>query len=48
MEPYFFMHAPDDTYAPANAYRFHQLLGERADVGELPPWPGSEEQLGLF
>jgi uncharacterized protein YecE (DUF72 family) len=38
--PYFFMHAPDDTFAPENAYRFHQLLAERVDVGELLPWPG--------
>ncbi|HEY1552714.1 MAG TPA: DUF72 domain-containing protein [Kofleriaceae bacterium] len=24
--PYFFMHAPDDTFAPANAYAFHAML----------------------
>ena len=42
--PYFFMHAPDDTFAPENAYAFHALLRERVgavkDVGELPPWTG--------
>jgi uncharacterized protein YecE (DUF72 family) len=38
-KPYFFMHAPDDTFAPENAFRFHQLLCERGlQVGELPPW----------
>lgn len=54
-QPYFFMHAPDDTYAPENAYAFHTMLREAAtraltpvDVGELPAWPGSPRQLGLF
>ena len=56
-QPYFFMHAPDDTYAPENAYAFHELLRAAAqgisapnliDVGELPAWPGSPRQLGLF
>jgi uncharacterized protein YecE (DUF72 family) len=46
--PYFFMHAPDDTFAPENAYRFHRMLRERLDVGELPPWQGAEPQQGLF
>jgi len=49
--PFFFMHAPDDTYAPENAYAFHALLRVARppiDVGELPPWPGSARQLGLF
>jgi hypothetical protein len=50
--PYFFMHAPDDTYAPQNAYAFHAMLrgvaGPPIDVGELPPWPGTPRQLGLF
>jgi uncharacterized protein YecE (DUF72 family) len=46
--PYFFMHAPDDTFAPENAYAFHAMLREHADVGELPAWPGSPRQLGLF
>lgn len=51
--PYFFLHAPDDTFAPQNAYRFHELLRERADVGCLPAWPGDassagDTQLGLF
>jgi uncharacterized protein YecE (DUF72 family) len=51
-KPYFFVHAPDDTYAPENAYRFHRLLAERTKVGELPPWPGEvsadADRLGLF
>ncbi|NUP07513.1 MAG: DUF72 domain-containing protein [Polyangiaceae bacterium] len=46
--PYFFMHAPDDTYAPDNAYRFHRLLSGRVAVGDLPPWAGKDDQLGLF
>lgn len=46
--PYFFMHAPDDTYAPDNAYAFHRMLREHADVGELPAWPSTPRQLGLF
>lgn len=47
-QPYFFMHAPDDTFAPENAYAFHAMLAAHADVGELPPWPGQPRQLGLF
>lgn len=46
--PYFFMHAPDDTFAPENAYRFHALLRESLDVGSLPPLPGEERQGSLF
>lgn len=47
-QPYFFMHAPDDTFAPENAYAFHAMLRAHAEVGELPPWPGAPKQLGLF
>jgi uncharacterized protein YecE (DUF72 family) len=47
-QPYFFMHSPDDTDAPANAYAFHAMLRARADVGDLPAWPGTPRQLGLF
>ncbi len=47
-QPYFFMHAPDDTFAPENAYRFHAMLSDRIDAGTLPVWPGSPRQLGLF
>ena len=46
--PYFFMHAPDDTYAPENAYAFHGLVRAHRDVGELPPWPGGPRQLALL
>jgi len=42
------MHAPDDTFAPENAYAFHTMLRTEADVGELPAWPGAPKQLGLF
>jgi uncharacterized protein YecE (DUF72 family) len=47
--PYVFLHAPDDTYAPENAYAFHAMLRARgAEVGDLPAWPGQPRQLGLF
>jgi uncharacterized protein YecE (DUF72 family) len=46
--PYFFMHAPDDTFAPENAYAFHAMLRAHVDVGELPPWPGIPRQLDMF
>ncbi|HEX3761163.1 MAG TPA: DUF72 domain-containing protein [Kofleriaceae bacterium] len=47
-QPYFFMHAPDDTFAPENAYAFHAMVRRLADVGELPAWPGGERQLSLL
>ena len=47
-EPYFFMHAPDDTYAAENAYAFHARLRALADVGDLPPWPSAPRQLALL
>lgn len=47
-QPYFFMHAPDDTFAPENAYAFHAMVRAHADVGELPAWPSTPRQLGLF
>jgi len=46
--PYVFLHAPDDTFAPENAYAFHAMLRARAEVGDLPAWPGQPRQLGLF
>jgi len=46
--PFFFMHSPDDTLAPENAYAFHALLRAIVDVGDLPAWPGAPRQLGLF
>ena len=48
LRPYFFMHSPDDTLAPANAYAFHAMVQQHVDVGELPPWPGGERQLSLL
>jgi uncharacterized protein YecE (DUF72 family) len=47
-QPYFFMHAPDDTFAPENAYAFHAMLQQHADVGELPPLPTTPRQMDLF
>jgi uncharacterized protein YecE (DUF72 family) len=46
--PYFFMHAPDDTFAPENAYAFHAMVSRHRDVGTLPDWPGGERQLSLL
>jgi uncharacterized protein YecE (DUF72 family) len=46
--PYFFMHAPDDTFAPENAYAFHAMVRRHRDVGELPDWPGGPRQLSLL
>lgn len=48
LTPYFFMHAPDDTFAPENAYAFHAMLRAHADVGDLPVWPGTPRQLDMF
>jgi uncharacterized protein YecE (DUF72 family) len=47
-QPYFFMHAPDDTFAPENAYAFHAMVRRQLDVGELPAWPGGPRQLSLL
>ncbi len=51
--PYFFVHAPDDFYAPRLARRFHSLLSKLVDVGTLPAFPAEQEgdepqQLSLF
>lgn len=51
--PYFFMHAPDDFYAPRLARRFHSLLAQQSPVGTMPTWPADSEeppleQLRLF
>jgi uncharacterized protein YecE (DUF72 family) len=46
--PFFFMHAPDDTFAPENAYAFHAMLRARIDVGELPSWSTTPRQLDLL
>ncbi|HEY0249988.1 MAG TPA: DUF72 domain-containing protein [Kofleriaceae bacterium] len=48
-QPIFFMHSPDDTFAPEHAYKFAKLLRARCPaVGELPPWPGGPRQLSLI
>src|SRR4029079_18062120 len=46
--PYFFVHAPDDTFAPENAYAFHGMVRRHRDVGALPDWPGGPRQLSLL
>lgn len=46
--PYFFMHSPDDTFAPEHAYKFHALLADRIAVPALPAWPGGPRQLSLI
>jgi uncharacterized protein YecE (DUF72 family) len=46
--PYFFMHAPDDTYAPQNAFDFHAMVRARIDAGDLPHRPGAPRQQSLF
>jgi uncharacterized protein YecE (DUF72 family) len=51
--PHFFVHAPNDFYAPRLARLFHRLLSERVDVATMPVWPAEEEeppveQLSLF
>lgn len=51
-QPYVMIHCPDNTHAPRLARRFHALLGEHAEVGEMPAWPGEAsrggEQLSLL
>jgi len=50
-EPYLFMHVPNDFHAPQLARRFFEQLAARADVGQLPSWPGEHRQpsqVGLF
>jgi hypothetical protein len=42
------MHAPDDTFAPENAYAFHAMVRARIDAGDLPPRPGAPRQQSLF
>lgn len=48
--PLVFAHAPDDTFAPALALRFHQELQNKIDqLGSLPQWePPPQQQLDLF
>lgn len=53
LEPYVFMHAPDDLYAPRLARTFHYLLRRRLpELPEHPQWPGEAEadsgQVELF
>ena len=40
--------APDDTFAPENAYAFHAMVRRHRDVGDLPAWPGGPRQLSLL
>jgi uncharacterized protein YecE (DUF72 family) len=42
--PYFFMHAPDDFYAPRLARRFHELLRATVPLPPVPRWPAEREE----
>lgn len=52
--PYFFMHAPNNTYAPMFARHFHQLLQTiDPSIPAMPVWPNEKppeggEQISLF
>jgi uncharacterized protein YecE (DUF72 family) len=46
--PLFFVHSPGDLTVPELARRFHEMVSERASVGELPPYPATGGQLSLF
>lgn len=50
LHPYIFIHAPDTTFAPALARRFHELLAGFVDLESMPASPKDRqnEQLGLF
>ncbi len=52
-QPFFFVHAPDEFYAPRIARMFHEELSRHLKVGTLPGWPAEEkkkefQQLSLF
>lgn len=51
-DPYFFVHAPDDFYAPRIARIFHAELSRHLDVGTMPEWPADSTvergQMDLF
>ena len=51
--PHVFLHMPDDFYSPHLARRFHDLLSQHVDAGELASWPVAAparptSQLDLF
>lgn len=52
LEPFVFVHAPDEGLAPQLARQLHEQLSRRVDAGLLPPWPADAlpavRQLGLF
>ena len=54
LDPYLFMHSPDDYVPPQLCRTFHQLLSNHVkekDIGTMPNWPGetvTKEQLNLF
>lgn len=53
LEPYVFLHTPEDIEAPEHARRFHGLLQQRMKLADLPKFPAEEEggireQLALF
>ena len=44
--PVMFVHLPGDTGAPQLARTWHAMLSARgAPVGEMPPWPGEQEDV---
>lgn len=46
-QPYFFVHAPDEFYAPRIDRNVHEQLSQRLKVGTLPRWP-TEEKMREF
>jgi uncharacterized protein YecE (DUF72 family) len=50
LEPYIFLHAPDDAFAPELAFRFHNMLAPLiSGLSPLDSWPHSVEvQKHLF
>jgi len=51
LDPYMFMHAPSDFFAPRLARALLRKLSEHLDVGEMNVWPaeqGHDHQMDLF
>jgi len=49
-EPYFFVHCPDDLYAPAIARRAYEIFSRAMPLPEAAAWPGESgpRQLSLW
>lgn len=41
--PYVFVHTPTNVHAPELARHLHHLLRRHHDLGDMPPWPGEQE-----